>query len=95
MIEQKIYVRALLLHYWKKGVKAYKAVAEIRQVEGNVIGKTAAYEWYNRFEDGDFDLEDKPRSGRPPNQDLNDEVSMITKSSKFNVVFPRNSLAWF
>ncbi len=29
------------------------------------IGKTAAIKWFKRFEDDDFDFEDKPRSGRP------------------------------
>ena len=75
MIDQKLYVRVLLLHYWKKGVKPRKAVELIREVEGNIIGKTAAYEWYGRFDVGDFELNDKPRSERPPNQNLDDEVT--------------------
>jgi|KBSSwiStaDraftv2_1062776.scaffolds.fasta_scaffold4367944_1 transposase len=74
MVDQKLYVRCLLLHYWKKRVKAYKAAEMIREVEGDVIGKDAAYEWYRRFDAGDFELKDKPRSGRPPNPDLDDEV---------------------
>jgi transposase len=74
MVDQKTYVRVLLLHYWKKGLRAPEAVKKIREVEGNVIGKNAAYEWYKRFKAGDFELEDKPRSGRPTNQELDDEV---------------------
>ncbi|KAJ1903969.1 hypothetical protein LPJ71_004993, partial [Coemansia sp. S17] len=32
--------------------------------------------WYKRFEQGDFNLEDRPRSGRNPNYD-NDELTEI------------------
>jgi histone-lysine N-methyltransferase SETMAR len=49
----------------EKGLSA-RAAAEICKVEGEgTIGKTAAIKWFKRFEDGDFDFEDKPRSGRP------------------------------
>ncbi|CAF2346816.1 unnamed protein product [Rotaria sp. Silwood2] len=56
----------LLRNYWNKGLSARAAAAEISKVEGEgTIGKTAAIKWFKRFEDGDFDFEDKPRSGRP------------------------------
>jgi histone-lysine N-methyltransferase SETMAR len=59
-------IRVLLRHYWKKGLSARAAAAEICKVEGEgTIGKTAAIKWFKRFEDGDFGFEDKPRSGRP------------------------------
>ncbi|CAF5175499.1 unnamed protein product, partial [Rotaria magnacalcarata] len=59
-------IRVLLRHYWKKGLSARAAAAEICEVEGEgTIGKTAAIKWFKRFEDGDLDFEDKPRSGRP------------------------------
>jgi histone-lysine N-methyltransferase SETMAR len=42
------------------------AVKAICDVEGEgTIGKSAVIKWFKRFNDGDFDLEDKPRSGRP------------------------------
>ncbi|CAF4060430.1 unnamed protein product [Rotaria magnacalcarata] len=59
-------IRVLLRHYWKKGLSARAAAAEIREVESEgTIGKTAAIKWFKRFEDGDLDFKDKPRSGRP------------------------------
>jgi histone-lysine N-methyltransferase SETMAR len=59
-------IRVLLRHYWKKGLSARATAAEICKVEGEgTIGKTTAIKWFKRFEDGDFDFEDKPRSGRP------------------------------
>lgn len=34
------------------------------------ISKTTAYDWYKRFKNKSFDLEDEARSGRPPEVDL-------------------------
>jgi hypothetical protein len=57
-------IHVLLRHYWKKGLSARAAAAEICEVEGEgTIGKTAAIKWFKRFEDGDFDFEDKPCFG--------------------------------
>ena len=62
-----IELRVLLRHYWKKGLSARAAADEICQVEGEgTVGKTAAIKWFRRLKDGDLDLDDKPRSGRPP-----------------------------
>ncbi|CAF2057187.1 unnamed protein product [Rotaria magnacalcarata] len=80
-------IRVLLRHYWKKGLSARAAAAEICEVEGEgTIGKTAAIKWFKRFEDGDLDFEDKPRSGRPSILDeedlraaLEDEPSSNTR----------------
>ncbi|CAF4605097.1 unnamed protein product [Rotaria sp. Silwood2] len=59
-------IRVLLRHYWKKGLSARAAAAEICEVEDEgMIWKTAAIKWFKRFEDSDFDFEDKSRSGRP------------------------------
>ena len=61
-----IEVRVLLRHYWKKDFSTRKAADAINEVEGEgTVGKTAAAKWFQRFNDGDFNLEDKPRSGRP------------------------------
>ncbi len=71
----------------EKSLSARAAAAEICKVEGEgTIGKTAAIKWFKRFEDGDFDFKDKPRSGRPSVLDeedlraaLEDEPSSSTR----------------
>jgi histone-lysine N-methyltransferase SETMAR len=83
----KFEIRVLLRRYWKKGLSARAAAAKICKVEGEgTIGKTAAIKWFKRSEDGDFDLEDNPRSGRPSVLDeedlraaLEDEPSSSTR----------------
>jgi histone-lysine N-methyltransferase SETMAR len=66
MVSQKIAIRVLLLHYWKKGFKAVTAASEIRSTEGtSAVSARTAQRWFKRFRDGDTSLEDEPRSGRP------------------------------
>jgi len=66
MLEEKVYIRALLLHYWKKGLSAAAASKEICAVEGeDTIAERTAQKWFKRFKNHDMDIEDNPRSGRP------------------------------
>ena len=59
-------IRVFLRHYSEKGLSARAAVTEICKVEGEgTISETIVIKWVKRFQDGDFDFEDKPRSGRP------------------------------
>ena len=53
-------------HYRKKHLST-GAAAEICIMEyKRIIVKTTEIKWFKRFENGDFDFEDKPRWGRPP-----------------------------
>jgi histone-lysine N-methyltransferase SETMAR len=66
-------IRVLLRHYWKKGLTIRDAADAINKIEGEkTIGKTAAGKWFKRFNEGNFDLEDRPRSGRPTVLDESD-----------------------
>ena len=39
---------------------------EIQKVYGDaVLSETACVNWFRRFKDGDFDVHDRPREGRP------------------------------
>jgi transposase len=71
-------IRVLLRHYWKKGLSARAAAAKICKVEGEgTIVKTTAIKWFKRFEDGDFDFEDKPSSST---RDLADELRVAQRT---------------
>ena len=66
MNQEKIIIRGLLRHYWKKGQNATTAAREICKVEGeNVVNARTAQRWFERFGKGDMTLEDDDRSGRP------------------------------
>ena len=73
MCDEKIAMRVLLRHYWKKGHSVRAAVKEICDVEGvGAVSKSTANNWFRRFQNGDTDLKDRPRTGRP--KELDDEA---------------------
>ncbi|UYV83500.1 hypothetical protein LAZ67_23001248 [Cordylochernes scorpioides] len=58
--------RHLLFLRFHRGQKAGEAARDICNVYGKgVIGERAAQKWFAKFKNGDLDLEDTPRSGRP------------------------------
>jgi len=59
-------LRVLLRHYWRKNLDAKAAAEVICDVEGEgTVAPRTAQKWFKRFNEGDLDLEDRPRSGRP------------------------------
>lgn len=59
-------LRVLLRHYWRKNLDAKAAAKAICDVEGEgTVASRTAQKWFKRFNEGNFDLEDMPRSGRP------------------------------
>jgi transposase len=63
---QQIEIRVLLRHYWKQGFNTTGAARKMGEVKGDdvVLDRTARI-WFKKFDDGDTDLRDKSRSGRP------------------------------
>ena len=55
-----------ILYEFQQGRNATEACRNLLKVfgEGTVSDRTCR-RWYEKFETGDFDLSDKPRSGRP------------------------------
>jgi len=59
-------LRVLLLHEFRLGRKATKAASNICSTMGkDVLSIRTAQHWFNQFKNGNFELEDLPRSGRP------------------------------
>lgn len=54
----------IFLFHWKK--TAAQAHRELQKVYGNAaLSETTCRDWFRRFKDGDFDVDDRPREGRP------------------------------
>ena len=61
MCDEKIAIRVLLRHYWKKDFREKAAAEQICEVEGEgVIHRNTAAIRFKRFDNGDTSLEDKP-----------------------------------
>ncbi|UYV71056.1 hypothetical protein LAZ67_8001560, partial [Cordylochernes scorpioides] len=63
---ENLHFRHLLFFLFHRGQKAAEAARDISNVYGKgVIGERAAQKWFAKFKNGDRDLENTPRSGRP------------------------------
>lgn len=66
MSDKNFEIRVLLKHYWKQEFSARAAAAKICEVEGEgTVTHATAAKWFQRFTNGETDLSDKLRSGRP------------------------------
>lgn len=73
MSEEKIAIRGLMRHYWKKGLNPTSTTKIICEFEGdNTVKRSTVSDWFKRFNSGDTSLTDKPRSGRPSVLDEDD-----------------------
>lgn len=66
MSETSEKIRYVLQFYYEKGKNAARARRKICAVYGeDALSVNTARYWYRRFKDGNFDVKDAPRSGRP------------------------------
>ena len=64
----KLHLRELLIYIFnlKKSVAEAKLLVEAIQHHGNTtLSERNCCEWFQKFKNGEFDVEDKERSGRP------------------------------
>ena len=75
----KFHIRVVMLFFFKKGENAAKTYKNICEVYGdNATGESTVRWWFGRFKNGNFDLEDEHRSGRPSKLD-NDALATKIK----------------
>ena len=62
----KVYLRGILLHYFIQKKSAAEALRILVETYGdNALSETTCRDWFRRFKNNDFELEDKERSGAP------------------------------
>ena len=70
MDSEKFHIRVVMLFFFRKGENASKTCKNICEVYGDdAIGESTVQRWFVQFKTGNFSLEDKHRSGRPPELD--------------------------
>lgn len=78
--------RELLLYEFQLGHTTAEAIQNIVKAKGeDAIKKSAAYEWFKKFRNGDFNLEDEPRIGRPCSFD-SEELRTVVESNPSNSI---------
>lgn len=81
MEQDKEYFRYVLYFLFKFGKNATQAYENICVAHGgDVISRATCYNWINRFKQGNFSVENKPKSGRPVKIDDNKLQQLIEKN---------------
>ncbi|KAG5317544.1 MOS1T transposase, partial [Pseudoatta argentina] len=65
-VPNKVYLRGILLHYFiqkKSAAEAHRIL--VQTYDDNALSDTTCRDWFRRFKNNDFELEDKERSGAP------------------------------
>ena len=66
MDDSKLLIRHYLLYDFLSGRSAAKSERCINQAFGqDMVSSATCHRWFQKFREGDYSCEDKPRSGRP------------------------------
>uniref|UniRef100_A0A8C4X9K6 Protein GVQW3-like n=1 Tax=Erpetoichthys calabaricus TaxID=27687 RepID=A0A8C4X9K6_ERPCA len=80
--EQRVNIRFMC----KLGKSASETLAALQQVySANALKKTAVYDWFSQFKNGQETLENNPRSGRPPtsrNEEMIKQVRRLVRADR-------------
>ena len=83
---QKRHIREVLLHKFREGKSASLSAQEICQCYGeSAVHRNTALKWFKRFREGDFSLDDHPRSGRPTVLDSDTLRAVVDKNPRMTV----------
>lgn len=79
-------IRTCVLYDYRLGVSAAESHRRLCQAFGaEVVGRRTVYNWYQRFESGDFCVEDKTHTGRPAELDNDALRSLVEANPKVTV----------
>ena len=71
-------IRVVMKYLWAKGMKTSDIVKEINEIVGEgCLSKSVAYRWIEKFQGGNYSVEDEVRTGRPPRSDLKQGINAL------------------
>lgn len=78
MSENKEHLRHIMLYYYRKGKNASQTCEKIRAVYGtDAVDDSTCRKWFRKFREGNFDVKDASRAGRPITADVDKIKTMI------------------
>jgi histone-lysine N-methyltransferase SETMAR len=93
MLNSKEHIRHCILYEYQLGHKADEAIRNICHAFGpGTISRSAVFDWFRRFDNGDYTLQDQPRPGRPPCIDLTELKTAIESDPTLSVANLANTL---
>lgn len=79
----KIHLRHCILHEFRLGHSVDQTVTNLCQAEGrDVVSRSTVDRWFIRFRQGDFSLEDKPKSGRPLSINVDELLQLVEENPR-------------
>jgi histone-lysine N-methyltransferase SETMAR len=76
----KVQIRTLILFHHQKKIKQSECLKELKSTFGdNIVQKTTVKKYYRQFDEGNFNCEDKERSGRP-SLDILDQITEVLEN---------------
>ncbi|KMQ88586.1 mariner mos1 transposase [Lasius niger] len=83
----KMHIRHCMLHYFHWRKTAAEATRIICETYGEgVLAENSCRNWFQRFKSGDFNMNDKPRSGRPQEVQDDDLELLLTEDPSLSAV---------
>ena len=65
-VPNKRHLREVFIFFFHSKKTAAEEHRELQKVYGDAaLSETTCRDWFHRFKDGDFDVDDRPREGRP------------------------------
>ncbi|KAG5305572.1 SETMR methyltransferase, partial [Acromyrmex insinuator] len=82
-------IRYVMLFYYKKDKNAAQTCRQICEVCGaDAVSEHRTQEWFVRFRSGNFDVKDRPRSGRPVTEKVDEILQLAGYAKKLDVWVP-------
>ena len=80
-------LRVLLLYEWRLGHRATEAVRNICGTMGDgLVSTRVAQIWFKKFNSGQFDLNDEPRSGRPAEIEDDELLKLVEQDPRLTLM---------
>ena len=62
--EKKIKIRSIIRYLYLKKLSPNDILVERNEIYGPIVGKTMVYKWYNKFEEGEKEVEETKRASK-------------------------------